>query len=70
MSVDKIGEKANLFGDAGSNSTRTTIVQRPLTWFIVMFHLLEHRALQSTSCTLAIWDMLVAMGTVPCKETF
>ena len=65
-----MGQKANLFWDAGSNSTRTIIVQRLLTCFIVTFHLSEHRTLQSDSYILGIWDMLVAIGTVPCEATF
>lgn len=38
--------------------------------YIVMFHLNEHRTLQSKSYILGIWDMLVAIGTIPCKATF
>lgn len=65
-----MGQKANLFWDAASNSTRTIKVQRLLTWFTPMFYLSEHRSLQRESPILGIWNMLETTGTVPQEVTF
>lgn len=65
-----MGQKANLFWDAASNSTRTIRVQRLPTWFTPMFHLSEHRSPQRESPILGIWNVLEAIGTAPQEVMF